>query len=105
MQIDETIGWNINPFGGTWSITTVDGDSIADDIPHGEIAHYIANVHNTKVRNNRNFRAADMSNIHTDDGTTDKQCNETAHPYRCVYGEGHTGSHVTYGTGEGYLFD
>lgn len=105
MQIDETIGWNINPYGGTWSITTTDGDSIADDIPHGEIAHYIADMHNTKVRNNRDFRVVDIRKIHTDDGATDKQCDATAHPYRCMYGAGHTGQHVTYGTSEDYLFD
>lgn len=106
MQIDETIGWNINPFGGTWSITTVDGDIIADDIPHGEVAHYIADMHNTKVRNNRGFRVvADIRKIHFDNGDTDKQCDETAHPYRCVYVAGHTGPHVTYGTTTTYLFD
>ena len=105
MQIDETIGWNINPYGGTWSITTTNGDSIADDIPHGEIAHYIADMHNTKVRNNRDFRVVDIRKIHIDDGDMRKQCDETAHPYRCMYGARHTGSHVTYGTSEDYLFD
>ena len=105
MQIDETIGWNVNPYGGTWSITTTDGDIIADDIPHGEVAHYIASMHNTKVLNNRNFRAVDIRDIHFDDGDTDKQCDETAHFYRCMYGAGHTGPHVTCGTGEDYVFD
>ena len=105
MQIDETIGWNVDPYGDTWRITTVDGDLVADGIPHGEQAYYIANVHNTKVRNNRDFRVVDIRKIPTDDGTTGKQCDETAHPYRCVYGEGHTGPHVSYGTSEGYVFD
>lgn len=105
MKIDQTIGWNINPYGDSWRITTTDGDLVADDIPHGELAHYIASMHNTKVRNNRNFRVADTGNIHTDYGATDKQCNETAHPYRCMYGEGHTGPHVTYGTRVAYFFD
>lgn len=105
MQIDETIGWNINPFGGTWSITTVDGDIIADDIPHGDIAHYIAEMHNTKVRSSKNFRIMVLETSHRDDGSTDKQCGATAHPYRCVYGAGHTGQHVTYGTTTTYVFD
>lgn len=105
MKIDKTIGWNINPYGDTWRITTVDGDLVADDIPHGDIAHYIANGHNTKVRNNRNFRGVDIRNIPADDGDTDKQCDETAHPYRCMHGVGHTGPHVTHGILTDYLFD
>lgn len=104
MKIDQTIGWNINPYGDTWRITTVDGDIIADGIPHGELAHYIASAHNTTVRKNRGFRAV-ILDINTDDGTTDKQCDETAHPYRCMYHEGHTGPHVTYGVKKDYLFD
>ena len=104
MKIDETVGWNINPYGDTWRITTVDGDIVADGIPDGTLTHYIAKMHNTKVRNNRNFRVADIRDIPTDDGDTNKQGDETAHPYRCMYSDGHTGPHVTYGVKD-YLFD
>lgn len=105
MKIDETMGWNINPYGDTWRITTDAGDFIADGIPDGTIAHYIANMHNTKVRNSRNFRVVDNRNIPADDGDTNKQCSETAHPYRCMHGVGHTGPHVSHGVLTDYLFD
>lgn len=36
----------VNSNGGTWSIQTVNGDVIADDIPHGEVAEYITTLHN-----------------------------------------------------------
>ena len=105
MKIDETIGWNINPYGDSWRITTVDGDIIADGIPHGELAHYIASAHNTTVRNNRNFRVVDSRNIPSDDGDTVRQCGASAHPYRCMHGVGHTGPHVAHGNITAYLFD
>lgn len=40
---------SVNPNGGTWSIRSVAGDVIADDIPHGEIAEYIVDLHNEYI--------------------------------------------------------
>ena len=103
MRFDETIGWNIDPYGDTWRITTTTGDTVADGIPYGELAHYIANMHNTKVRARKNFRITDIKTLHPNDGDTVKQCNASAHPYRCMYSVGHTGPHVAHGITTVYL--
>lgn len=42
--------WEIVSHGGTWSIRGAkSGDTIADNIQHGSVALYIANLHNTEV--------------------------------------------------------
>lgn len=105
MEIDENVGWNILPNGVTWSITTEDGDIIADDIPHGKVAHYIVSMHNSKIRAKKNFREVGLGPSPRDNGLRSVQCGATAFPYTCVHGLQHTGSHVTYGTRANYLFD
>jgi hypothetical protein len=41
--------WVVSSNGGSWSITATNGDIIADDIPHGVVADYIAELHNARV--------------------------------------------------------
>ena len=105
MEIDENVGWNVHSNGGTFSITTEEGDIIADDIPHHELAHYIARMHNVEVRAKRNFRQVTLNEIPRDNGLRSRQCDATVIGYRCVHGLQHTGPHVTYGIGRDYLFD
>ena len=42
--------WEVVSHGGTWSIREEkSGNTIADDILHGSVALYVANLHNTEV--------------------------------------------------------
>lgn len=41
--------WVVTGDGGSWSITSTNGDIIASEIPHGIVADYIAELHNTRV--------------------------------------------------------
>lgn len=41
--------WVVSSDGGSWAITSTNGDVIASEIPHGVLADYIADLHNTHV--------------------------------------------------------
>lgn len=98
--------WALESHGGTWSITTKDGDVVADDIPHGETANYIVSNHHRDLRERHGFRKS----THFDTqparkNPAGKQCSAVCPPYRCTQDHGHTGPHYTYGMDAVYVFD
>lgn len=98
--------WTLESHGGTWSITTKDGDVVADDIPHGEIANYIVSNHHRELRERHGFRESEYKNIVLQRGRRfTRQCSAICPPYRCVLEHGHTGAHYTYGVDTVYKFD
>lgn len=98
--------WTLESHGDTWSITTKDGDVVADDIPHGETANYIVSNHHRDLRERHGFQKSLYLTILPERTNPNaRQCSAVCPPYRCVLDHNHTGVHYTYGVNTVYKFD